>query len=96
MGIYLFDAPELVRRLSEDEAMGPESSRDFGRDVIPRMISEAPVFAHHFTDPTGNEPYWRDVGTLDAYFEANLDLCSVAPKFNLLRRQLGHVLVVEQ
>lgn len=83
MGIYLFDKDELVRRLAEDAAKGPESSRDFGRDVIPRMISEAPVIAHHLTDPTGGEPYWRDVGTLDAYYEANLDLCSIAPKFNL-------------
>jgi len=83
MGIYLFNASELVRRLAEDEEMGSESTRDFGRDVIPRMISGAQVYAHHLTDPTGEEPYWRDVGTLDAYYEANLDLCSIAPKFNL-------------
>ena len=83
MGIYIFSADELRRRLSEDAALGDESSGDFGNDVIPRMISEVPVYAHHLTDPTGGEPYWRDVGTLDAYYEANLDLCAVEPRFNL-------------
>lgn len=84
MGIYLFDSNELMRRLHEDAALGTESSRDFGKDVIPRMIPEVPVYAHHFTDPLGSpEPYWRDVGTIDSFYEANLDLCSVAPNFNL-------------
>ncbi len=84
MGIYLFEAKELVRRLHEDAALGSETTHDFGRDVIPRMIPEVPVYAHHLTDPTGHkEPYWRDVGTIEAYYESNLDLCSIEPNFNL-------------
>lgn len=83
MGIYVFDAPELIRRLREDEARGPESTRDFGHDVIPHLIPDGSVYAHFFRDPSGGEPYWRDVGTIDALYEANLDLCSVAPQFNL-------------
>jgi len=84
MGIYLFRADELMRRMREDAALGEESSHDFGKDVIPRMIPEVPVYAHFFKDPLGMErPYWRDVGTIDAYFEANMDLCEVEPEFNL-------------
>ena len=84
MGIYVFETEELIRRLEEDMAMGSESSHDFGKDVIPRMIGDAPVFAHHFDGVPGeSSPYWRDVGTLDAYYEANLDLCNVEPQFNL-------------
>ncbi len=82
MGIYLFETEELVHRLERDAARGAETSHDFGRDVIPGMIREAPVYAHYFTDPSGGG-YWRDVGTIEAYFEANLDLCAVAPQFNL-------------
>lgn len=84
MGIYIFETEELIRRLREDASLGDESSNDFGKDIIPRMIGEAPVFAHYFQEPTPTpEPYWRDVGTIDAYYDTNLDLCSVEPKFNL-------------
>ena len=84
MGIYLFSARELVRRLTEDAGRGAgETSHDFGHDVIPRMIDESAVYAHHFADPRSAEPYWRDVGTIQAYYDANLDLCSVEPRFNL-------------
>ncbi len=84
MGIYLFETDELIQRLRDDAALGDESSHDFGKDVIPRMIPEVPVYAHHFTGVHGDErPYWRDVGTIDAYYEANLDLCNVDPQFNL-------------
>ena len=88
MGIYLFETDELIHRLQEDAALGAESSHDFGKDVIPRMIQEVKVQAHHFrevgADPNSDAtPYWRDVGTIDSYFEANLDLCSAHPKFNL-------------
>jgi glucose-1-phosphate adenylyltransferase len=73
-----------VRRLRGDSELGPSSSHDFGKDVIPRMITDSKVFAHHFRDPDGTErSYWRDVGTIDAYYDANLDLCSVEPQFNL-------------
>jgi len=84
MGIYIFETQELIRRLEADAALGPESSRDFGRDVIPRMIDEVPVYAHNFVQRGSDRtPYWRDVGTLEAYYEANMDLCAVAPEFNL-------------
>jgi len=84
MGIYIFETKELVRRLREDAALGAESNHDFGKDIIPRMIAEVAVQAHFFEEPSGRpEPYWRDVGTIDSYFEANLDLCNVAPKFDL-------------
>ena len=84
MGIYVFKTDELVRRLRVDAAMGEESKHDFGHDIIPRMIGESEVYAHRFLDQEGdNAPYWRDVGTLDSYYEANLDLCNVSPQFNL-------------
>ena len=85
MGIYIFEAAELMRRLKADAERGTESSHDFGKDVIPAMIKEAPVYAHRFQDMQfpDLEPYWRDVGTLEAYFDANMDLCSVSPQFNL-------------
>ncbi len=83
MGIYAFRADELKRRLEEDAA-DPNSSHDFGKDVIPKMIDTGRVIAHDFRDGgTSEEPYWRDVGTIDAYYEANLDLCNPSPQFNL-------------
>jgi len=85
MGIYIFETDELVRRLKADAELGNASSHDFGKDIIPKMIHEASVFTHRFTDVQYPElePYWRDVGTLEAYFDANMDLCSVQPQFNL-------------
>jgi glucose-1-phosphate adenylyltransferase len=83
MGIYVYETDELLRRLRTDGA-NPKSSHDFGKDIIPRMIEEVPVYAHNFIDRDGSEqPYWRDVGTLDALYEANMDLLSVNPKLNL-------------
>lgn len=93
MGIYIFEKRELIRRLEEDMAKGDQSSHDFGHDVLPTMVAEgAKVVAHSFQDvderrrTEGHEPYWRDVGTLDAYYDANLDLCSVIPSFNMYDR----------
>jgi len=87
MGIYVFETDELIRRLEEDAA-DPDSSHDFGKNVIPAMIHEGQVYAHMYRDATGkDEPYWRDVGTIDAYYEANLDLCSVDPSLNLYDEQ---------
>ncbi len=84
MGIYLFKTEELIRRLREDANLGAESSHDFGKDIIPRMVGESRVIAHAFENQNGaGLPYWRDVGTIDAYYDANLDLCNVAPQFNL-------------
>jgi glucose-1-phosphate adenylyltransferase len=86
MGIYAFNTDFLVEQLELDAA-DPLSSHDFGKDLIPRLVREARVFAHRFEDScvnmVGDRPYWRDVGTLDAYWEANLDLTHVEPELNL-------------
>lgn len=83
MGIYLFQPEVLVRALHED-AEDPGSSHDFGKDVIPRLLGKARVVAYDFRDMNAKQArYWRDVGTLDAYYEANMDLVSVTPEFNL-------------
>ncbi len=82
MGVYVFNTEILVRRLIEDARS--DSTHDFGRDMIPAMIGKDRVFAFDFRqgDP-GETGYWRDVGTIDAYFEANMDLVSVTPQLNL-------------
>ncbi len=83
MGIYIFDMHVLLPALDEDARSG-SSSHDFGKDIIPDLISRAPVFAYRFTDENKKaSKYWRDIGTLDAYYEANMDLCTVNPEFNL-------------
>ncbi|MFB0505189.1 MAG: glucose-1-phosphate adenylyltransferase [Thermodesulfobacteriota bacterium] len=84
MGIYVFDTEILVRRLIQDTKRRG-SSHDFGRDVIPFMVSlKDKVYAFSFWDEERMEPkYWRDVGTVDAYWEANMDLVSITPQFNL-------------
>jgi len=83
MGIYIFRADVLVRALEEDAARA-DSQHDFGRNIIPSLIRNAPVFCYHFYDENKKAAkYWRDIGTLDAYFEANMDLCQVNPEFNL-------------
>ena len=84
MGIYVFETNEVVRRLREDNEMPEGQGGDFGQHVIPRMIESVPVYAHYFRGRDGSpDPYWRDVGTIEAYFDANMDLCSVKPKLNL-------------
>ncbi len=83
MGIYVFNTEILVRRLIDD-FRNAESSHDFGKDVIPAMLRKDRVFAYSFIKPETGEPdYWRDVGTLDAYWQANMDLVSVTPQLNL-------------
>jgi glucose-1-phosphate adenylyltransferase len=83
MGIYVFKTEVLVRRLIEDFRK-EKSSHDFGKDLIPAMVEKDRVFAFNFlTLDTGEPAYWKDVGTLDAYWEANMDLVSVVPQFNL-------------
>ena len=87
MGIYVFETQEMVKRLREDNAMPEGQGRDFGHHVIPRMIQAVPVYAHHFRGLDGEkDPYWRDVGTIEAYFDANMDLCSVKPQLNLYHK----------
>jgi glucose-1-phosphate adenylyltransferase len=86
MGIYVFSTAFMLQLLEAD-AVNPESSHDFGRDIIPSVLQSARVYAHHFDNScvnmVGNRPYWRDVGTLDAYWEANMDLTHVVPELNL-------------
>ncbi len=82
MGVYIFDTDALVKALEEDA--GQPTKHDFGKDIIPALIHKAPVYAYRFYDENKKaSKYWRDVGTLDAYFEANMDLCQVNPEFNL-------------
>jgi glucose-1-phosphate adenylyltransferase len=87
MGIYVFDAEVLIDELVRD-AKDASSTHDFGKDILPRMVGERPVFAHAFggscvMSEGATEPYWRDVGTLDAYWEANMDLLRVTPALDL-------------
>ncbi len=83
MGIYVFETEILVRRLIDD-FRNEKSSHDFGRDVIPAMVKKDRVFAFKFVNPETDGPaYWRDVGTLDSYWDANMDLVSVIPQLNL-------------
>ncbi|MGH8684973.1 MAG: glucose-1-phosphate adenylyltransferase [Nitrosospira sp.] len=86
MGIYVFNASFLFEQLVHDHDEG-RSSHDFGKDLIPYLVPRCRVFAHRFIDSCVNMasgvPYWRDVGTVDAYWEANLDLTHVTPDLNL-------------
>jgi glucose-1-phosphate adenylyltransferase len=83
MGVYVFNRDVLLRLLRED-AETPGSSHDFGKDVIPRCLRDYRVIAYDFVDINAKQArYWRDVGTLDAYYEANMDLVAVTPQLNL-------------
>jgi glucose-1-phosphate adenylyltransferase len=83
MGIYVFNGKLLDKLLVED-ARDEKSKHDFGRNIIPPAIDNLQVFAYPFTDvKTRAQNYWRDVGTVDAYYEANIELVHVAPELNL-------------
>lgn len=84
MGIYVFDAHFLLEYLSRDAGLA-NSSHDFGKDVIPSAISEGRVYAYPFRDlyQPEQQGYWRDVGTVDAFWRANLELTDVVPELNL-------------
>jgi len=83
MGIYIFNKDLLFEMLIRD-ADTPNSSHDFGKDIIPHAISKYRVYAYPFTDAnSGIQSYWRDVGTVDAFWEANLELIGVTPELNL-------------
>ncbi len=83
MGIYLFTTEVLLQALLED-ARDDSSSHDFGRSILPRLVAHRRVAAYDFIDENRKEGrYWRDVGTLDSYYEANMDLVAVSPVFNL-------------
>ena len=83
MGIYVFNQPVLIQELLED-AKNNKSSHDFGKDIIPQMLKKGmKIVAYNFRDKDKNEEYWRDIGTIDAYYEANMELIQVNPTFNL-------------
>jgi glucose-1-phosphate adenylyltransferase len=83
MGIYIFNTDVLIPVLLKD-AEDPDSSHDFGKDILPKMVDEYRVYSFNFVDENKKEAlYWRDVGTLEAFYEANMDIVSVSPVFNL-------------
>ena len=82
MGVYIFETAAVVRALEADA--NRQTTHDFGRDIIPALIHDAPMYSYRFYDENKKvSKYWRDIGTLDAYFDANMDLCQVNPEFNL-------------
>ena len=87
MGIYIFNAAYLYAELARDMA-DPQSSHDFGKDIIPRAVRLGQAAAHPFamscvTSTAGEQPYWRDVGTIDSFWDANIDLTATEPLLNL-------------
>jgi glucose-1-phosphate adenylyltransferase len=90
MGIYVFQTKFLMEQLRRDAAE-PGSSRDFGKDIIPYIVQHGKAIAHRFAKSCvrsshESEPYWRDVGTVDAYWEANIDLTDITPELDLYDR----------
>lgn len=85
MGVYVFATEMLVHRVVED-AKKPESDHDFGKNVIPGMIARDRVFAYPMPGQEGKPPYWRDIGTLDSYWEASMELLRPDPPFDIYRR----------
>ncbi len=89
MGIYVFKHNVLEQELMEDAKDGGKSNHDFGKDIIPQMLKKGlKVAAYNFIDENKKEAqYWRDIGTIDAYYEANMDLVEVDPVFNLYDKE---------
>ncbi|MBL6750227.1 MAG: glucose-1-phosphate adenylyltransferase [Nevskia sp.] len=86
MGIYVFSTEYLLEELKRDAAR-TDSSHDFGKDIIPGSLGKVPVFAYPFRDAQKNQlGYWRDVGTVDAFWEANMELLAITPELNLYDR----------
>jgi glucose-1-phosphate adenylyltransferase len=82
MGVYVFDTATLVQALEADASQ--PTKHDFGKNIIPALYPRAPVYSYRFHDENKKAAkYWRDIGTIDAYYEANMDLCQVNPEFNL-------------
>lgn len=92
MGNYIFSTGLLLRELYADAA-DENSSHDFGRDILPSLVGRSELFAYDFQtnripgDPAGSSNYWRDVGTIDAYYDASMDLRAISPALNLYNRQ---------
>ena len=87
MGIYVFNA-EYLYQLLEEDLQEPNSNHDFGKDILPKVVASGEGYAHSFTlscvqQDESSPPYWRDVGTLEAYWRANLDLASVTPELDM-------------
>ena len=87
MGVYVFNAAFLYEQLIGD-ADNVNSTHDFGKDIIPRCVSRYRIYGHDFADSCvgidkGDTPYWRDVGTIDAFWEANVELTKVTPELNM-------------
>jgi len=91
MGNYIFSRQKLLDLLKAD-AQDPASDHDFGKNILPKLAAKAAIFAYNFQEnripgePEDAAPYWRDVGTIESYFEANMDLRSVKPALNLYNR----------
>jgi glucose-1-phosphate adenylyltransferase len=92
MGNYIFSTDMLLKMIEEDQR-NPDSSHDFGKDILPQAIGRAEMFAYNFNtnqipgEESGKAPYWRDVGNLDAFYEANMDMRAISPDLNLFNRQ---------
>ncbi len=92
MGNYVFSTKTLMQELHADAA-NPDSLHDFGRNILPSMVGRESLYAYDFQtnripgDPSDQEPYWRDVGTIEAYYDASMDLRAVTPALNLYNRQ---------
>jgi glucose-1-phosphate adenylyltransferase len=88
MGVYIFTTDALKNAL-ENDAEDPASSHDFGKDIIPKLIDQEKVYAHRFGGDEGRvtqDAYWRDVGTLDSFYQANMDLLKPIPPMNLYQK----------
>jgi glucose-1-phosphate adenylyltransferase len=92
MGNYVFSTRILLELLNAD-AQNPHSHHDFGMDILPKLAGEAPIYAYNFEtnripgDTEDSVPYWRDVGTIEAYYEASMDLNQIKPDLNLYNRE---------
>ena len=90
MGNYVFSTDMLLKMIEEDQ-QDPDSSHDFGKDILPKAIDRAEMFAYNFNDnlipgeEPGKAPYWRDVGSLDAFYEANMDIRAITPELNSIQ-----------
>ena len=88
MGIYVFKTEALFELLFQDAARQENSRHDFGKDIIPRMLASSRVFAYPFRDANKNTAaYWRDVGTMDSYYQTNMDLIALDPVLNLYDKE---------
>ncbi len=88
MGIYIFKTSFLIEQLLRDAHLGECSSHDFGKDIIPGLIGKYPVYAYPFSSGNSTtQAYWRDVGTLDSYWQANMELIGVTPELNLYDKE---------